>query len=122
MSAHHDHDHPHPHDHGPLESITHVHGGPMVLDIGGTVGALHVLLDEAWAGRELFLGNDDIAFSVHTGVWLRHVERGHVASALYAGLEEGTYRILDEDGAEWTRAVVRGGELTEVDLVAARVP
>ena len=62
----------------------------MVLDIGGTVGALHVVLDESWVGRELFLATDDPAFSVHTGVWLRHVGGGHVASALFPALEEGT--------------------------------
>jgi len=111
--------HGHDHDHGPLEAIDHVHGGPMVLDIGGTVGALHVVVDEAWAGRELFLGNDDPAFSVHTGVWLRHVDGGHVASALYSELEEGTYRILDDDGETLEHAVVRGGEVTEIRLGVA---
>lgn len=110
-----DHDHPH----APLESITHVHGGAMVLDIGGTVGALHVVLGETWVGRELFLGTDDPLFSVHAGVWLRHLGGGHVASALYPELEEGSYRILDHDGAEMARAEVRGGEVTDVVLVAA---
>lgn len=110
MSGHH-------HGHGPLETITHVHGGAMVLDIGGTVGALHVLLDEAWAGRELFLAAADPARSVHAGVWLRHAGGEHVASALFAALEEGTYRVLGLDGEQLCTADVRGGELTEVDLL-----
>jgi hypothetical protein len=114
--GHHGHDHGH---HGPLEAITHVHGGPMVLDIGGSVGALHVRLDERWAGRELFLGTDDPAFDVHTGVWLRHVDGGLVASALFPALEAGTYHVL-RDGSEALATVrVDGGELTEVDMSAA---
>ena len=68
-------DHGHGHDHGPLEAIDHVHGGAMVLDIGGSVGALHVVLDDEWVGREVFLATDDPTFTVHTGVWVRHVGR-----------------------------------------------
>lgn len=109
--------HDHPHEHGPLETITHVHGGPMVLDIGGTVGALHVLLGDAWAGRELFLATDVPARSVHTGVWRRHVGGTHVVSALFGALEAGRYRILGVDGEELCTVDVRGGELIEVDLL-----
>ncbi len=110
-------DHTH-HDHGPLESIAHVHGGAMVLDIGGSVGALHVLVDDGWVGRELFLATDDPGFSVHTGVWLRHLAGEHVASALFAGLEEGTYRVLGDDGATVATARVTGGAVAEIDLMA----
>jgi hypothetical protein len=39
----HDHAHQH-HDH-------HARGGAAVLDIGGDVGALNVVLDEQWEGR-----------------------------------------------------------------------
>lgn len=109
--------HDHHHDR-PLESITHVHGGAMVLDIGGSVGALHVLVDDAWVGRELFLATDDPMFSVHTGVWLRHLAGEHVASALFAALEHGSYRVLGTDGDALTTARVIGGEVTEVDLTA----
>jgi hypothetical protein len=108
----------HSHDH-PLESITHVHGGAMVLDIGGSVGALHVVLDEGWLGRELFLATDDPSFTAHTGVWVRHVGGEHVASALFAELEAGTYRILDAEGATLETVEVTGGEVVEADLSAA---
>jgi hypothetical protein len=110
----------HSHDHGhPLESITHVHGGAMVLDIGGPVGALHVVLDDEWLGRELFLASDDPTFTTHTGVWVRHVRGEHVASALFAELEAGTYRILGADGATAATVTVVGGEVIEVDVSAA---
>ena len=119
MSGH--HAHAHHHDHGPLESITHVHGGAMVLDIGGSVGALHVLVDDAWVGRELFLATDDPAFSVHTGVWLRHASRGRATSrsALFAALEEGTLpRARRRRRAPSPRRACAGGEVTEIDLTA----
>jgi hypothetical protein len=108
----------HTHD-GPLESTTHVHGGAMVLDIGGSVGALHVVLDDGWLGRELFVATDDPAFTCHTGVWLRHVGGEHVATAMFAELEAGTYRILGADGAAATTVEVRGGEVADADLSAA---
>ncbi len=107
------------HDHGPLEAITHVHGGAMVLDIGGSVGALHVLVDDAWAGREVFLATADPAFSVHTGVWVRHVDGEHIASALFAALEAGTYRVLGDEGVCMATAEVVGGEVVEIDLMAS---
>jgi hypothetical protein len=110
--------HHHDHDHGPLESITHVQGGAMVVDIGGSVGALHVLVDDGWVGRELFLATDDPRFSVHTGVWLRHVDGEHVASALFAALEAGTYRVLGDDGTTVATVPVAGGTVAEVDLTA----
>ena len=90
----------------------------MVLDIGGSVGALHVLVDDGWVGRELFLATDDPGFSVHTGVWLRHLAGEHVASALFAALEEGTYRVLGDDGATVATVRVAGGEVAEIDLTA----
>ena len=96
----------HDHPHGPLESITHVHGGAPVLDIGGDVGALNVVLDDGAAGGELYLRSDDPAFSIHTGVWTRHLGGGHVTTALFCQLVEGTYWVLDADGDD--RAGRRG--------------
>ena len=90
----------------------------MVLDIGGSIGALHVLVDDAWVGRELFLGNDDPAVSIHTGVWLRHGDGEDIASALYAALEAGTYCVLGDDGITVATARVTGGEVAEIDLRA----
>src|SRR6476620_10792369 len=94
----------------------------MVLHVGGSVGALHVVLDEEWAGRELFLAAGEPASSTHTGVWLRDVDRAdgrHVATALFAALEAGTYEILGADGTTVATVEVTGGELTDVDLSAA---
>ncbi len=115
---HHEHDR---HDRGPLESITHVHGGPPVLDIGGDVGALNIVLDDDAAGTELHLRTDDPAFSIHTGVWTRHVGARHVTTALFCQLTAGTYWVLDADGRDVRAVDVAGGHLAELDLRSAAV-
>ena len=86
----------------------------MVLDIGGSIGAVHVVVDDRWVGRELFLAAEDPALSTHTGVWRRHVDGGHVASALFVAVEEGRYRVVGADGEAVAAVDVRGGEVTEV--------
>ena len=49
-----------------------VRGGPPVLDIGGDIGAMVVLMDAASAGSELFLRSEhEPPIDVHTGVWTR---------------------------------------------------
>ena len=75
-------------------------------------------VDEQWAGRELYLRNDDPDFSVHTGVWTRHQGGGHVTTALFLSLVEGTYWVLDAAGRDVREVEVRGGELTELDSEA----
>jgi hypothetical protein len=110
------HSHAHDHPHGPLESITHVHGGAPALDIGGDIGAHNVVLDDGAAGDELYLRSDDPAFSIHTGVWTRHLGGGHVTTALFCQLVEGTYWVLDADGNDVRAVEVTGGRLAELDL------
>ena len=107
----------HEHGHSHYAHDAHqAHGGAAVLDIGGEVGALNMVLDEDWAGRELYLRNDDPHFSVHTGVWTRHQGGGHVTTALFFSLVAGTYWVLDAAGRDVREVEVRGGELTELDL------
>ena len=103
------------HEHG--HHHHHARGGAAVLDIGGEVGALNVVLDERWTGRELYLRTDDPDFSVHTGVWSRHQGGGHVTTALFLSLVEGTYWVLDAAGRDVREVEVRGGELAELELL-----
>ena len=108
--------HGHTHQH-PLESITHVHGGAMVLDIGGSVGALHVVLDEEWVGRELFLTTDDPAFSVATpgcgcatstaSTWRRRCSPSS---------RSGRTACSAPTAQSLRPSQVRGGEVVDVDL------
>ena len=90
-----DHEHDHPHDH------PHVHeheaglppqGGPVVVDIGGDVGALIVRLDHELLGTELHLRQDGWTHTVHTGVWDRPLGDRMVTVAVYPALVRGDLR------------------------------
>ncbi len=114
------HDHRHGHDHGHHE---HEHeaglpppGGPVVVDIGGDVGALIVRLDRTLLGTELHLRRDGWAHTVHTGVWDRPLGDRRVTVAVYPALVEGRYQILDRAGAVVRTVSVEGGCVTELDL------
>ena len=112
----------HTHDHGPHlhlhpESYPHVHGGPVVLDIGGDIGALIARTDDAALGTEIHLRSEDRPTAdVHTGVWERTVSAGRVTAAVFAELLEGWYWVLDDRGRDVRRVEVRGGQLTTLDL------
>jgi hypothetical protein len=120
------HDHVHDHRHGrPHGHHEHEHeheaglpppGGPVVVDIGGDVGALIVRLDRTRLGTELHLRRDGWAHTVHTGVWDRPLGDRRVTVAVYPALGEGSYQILDRDGAVVRTVGVEGGRVTELDL------
>jgi hypothetical protein len=110
--------HAHPHAH---ESYDHVHGGPPVLDIGGDIGAMLALLDDAYVGTELFVRNIEAGTQTHTGVWRRHLGDDLVAAAVFLELTEGTYVLLGEEWTEHEPVRIQGGHLTELDLRTRRV-
>lgn len=123
-TRHHDHD---PDDgHAPVAHsvVSHtVRGGPPVLDIGGDIGAMVVLMEPAAAGTELHLRSaDEPPTFVHTGVWTRPHGTASVTAAVFPELVAGTYWVLDTDGHDVRPVVIGGGELTEIDLRAETVP
>ena len=96
------------------------HGGAAVLDIGGDVGALVVLLDPDTEGIELHLrAAGETGSSIHTGVWERHQGGDHVTAALFHELTAGTWFVLDGGGDDVTAVTVTGGALATVDLRTA---
>jgi hypothetical protein len=114
-----------PRDHSMVSHTVHhtVRGGPPVLDIGGDIGAMVVLMDPAAAGSELHLRSaDESPTFVHTGVWTRPHGTATVTAAVFPELVAGTYWVLDTDGHDVRPVVIGGGELTEIDLRAETVP
>jgi hypothetical protein len=111
-----EHGHGHVHAAHPLERITHVHGGPSVLDIGGDVGAMVVTLDPSAAGTELFVRNEADGSSVHTGVWTRSLGGATVTAAVFCELREGSYTMLHPHGGDDRPVEITGGLVTELDL------
>ncbi|HEX4980980.1 MAG TPA: hypothetical protein VFV63_04745 [Ilumatobacteraceae bacterium] len=122
-TRHHDHDTHGGHD-APVvrNAVSHtvhhvVRGGPPVLDIGGDIGAMVVLMDPATAGTELHLRSEhEPPVAVHTGVWTRPHGTAMVTAAVFAELVAGHYWVLDPDGHDVRQVVIAGGELTQIDL------
>jgi hypothetical protein len=124
MSQVHDHPHPHGHSHpvdagfaalGPEGAPPQ--GGPVVVDIGGDVGALIAHMDSDLLGAELFLRPDqDPSTTTHTGIWERQMGPQAAVVAVFPALLEGGYDILDSDGHPSGRVAVVGGQVGEIDL------
>ena len=118
--SHHHHDVHAPVVHSPRDHnmVNHtVRGGPPVLDIGGVIGAMVVLMDPAIAGTELHLRSaHDPPHAVHTGVWTRSNGTATITAAVFPELVAGSYWVLDADGHDVRPVVIGGGELTEIDL------
>ena len=126
-TRHHDHHIQHGHDrHAPVvhspkshNTVNHtVRGGPPVLDIGGDIGAMVVLMDPATAGTELHLRSEHQP-AVHTGVWSRAHGTAMITVAVFPELVAGKYCVLDGEGNDVRPVVISGGELTEIDLRVA---
>ncbi|MGH9133775.1 MAG: hypothetical protein ACRDZZ_07550 [Ilumatobacteraceae bacterium] len=97
-----------------------VRGGPPVLDIGGDIGAMVVLMDPAAAGTELHVRSEhEPPIDVHTGVWTRPHGAASVTAAVFAELVAGSYWVLDEAGHDVRAVVIGGGRLTEIDMRAS---
>ena len=109
--VHHAHDHPHPHEAGAPPA-----GGPVVVDIGGDVGALIVATAAAWLGRELHVRREGETRTTHTGVWMRDVGASTEVVAVFPQLPEGRYDLLDAAGDPMLELSVDGGGVTHVDL------
>ena len=92
--------------------------GPVLLDIGGDVGALVVHLPAALAGREIEIRPAGCAGpaqpGAHVAVVGRPTARGIDHSAVFTALQQGDYELaLRPGGRASLRATVVGGELTE---------
>jgi len=99
------------------ESYAHVQGGPTVLDIGGDIGAMIVTMNAGAAGTELHLrSSHNPPISIHTGVWRRGFGERGLTTAVFAELVEGSYCVLDSNGADLRQVEIRGGALTSIDL------
>ena len=104
-----------------MEDNSHAGNGPVVLDIGGEIGALVVTMPAALAGAEIeACPVAGAAFEAYTGGHLPHVAvlaRPDGPSirylAVFAELQDGEYQLyLRPDGAPRLTAVVRGAQVT----------
>lgn len=92
------------------------HGSP-VLDIGGEVGALVVYLaTETPTGELEACPVDDPAARFHTGVHHRAIGHGSAWTAVFPQVTQGSYHLLDDDGAPRAHVTVTGGTVHQLDL------
>jgi hypothetical protein len=102
------------HSHLPAEYWTRRHTEPVVLDIGGDVGALVLYTSPALHGHEIEvapLGSD--AKRVHSAVLERSIGNRTMYAAVYPELLAGDYEVCC---GEQPRFTVTGGNVTEVRL------
>jgi hypothetical protein len=101
-----------------VEDNAHAGQGPVLLDIGGDVGAAVVALPAALVGREIEarpVGVDHPGHLPHVGVVARPAPDGSVVpSAVFGTLPAGSYELYERpDGAVRLRLSVAGGAVTE---------
>jgi hypothetical protein len=92
-------------------------GGPVMVDVGGDVGALIVHLGAERIGSELHLrpaGASD--HGTHTGIWERSLGGRSAVVAVYGSGSRGRYDLVDDDGHVLATVPVDGGHVAEVDL------
>jgi hypothetical protein len=102
-----------------VESAQHhgpSHDGSVVLDIGGTIGAVVLHVPEELAGTEIdIVGVGPGTTSTHSLVRPRVLPLGTRYAAVYPGLPEGAYRVPATAGFPAADLEVVGGRVAEVD-------
>jgi hypothetical protein len=123
---------------GPEHAHAHPHGGKhrrkqgreqphlpqlgAVLDIGGDVGAVLVVVGPALDGAEIELYDEHGTYAMHTEVHGREVLGKRQYAGLFPSVREGTYLLDTADGAPRERVVVTGGQVARVARVEPAPP
>jgi hypothetical protein len=112
----HSHGHDHAHDHGPAgPDFRHTaDGGPVVLDVGGDIGAIVLLTDPTMVGAELHIsrsGEPDTG--QHVAVHPRNLGGHVIHAAVYPDLPTGRYTLWALDGRPAMTVEVTGGAVTQ---------
>ncbi len=107
--------------------VDRVHTEPVVLDIGGDVGALILYAPEGFRGKEIEVSpKGDDARRTHTAVWARRINGRLIFAGVYPALQEGDYTIWWDATTPAGEVTIAGGAVAEVDwrhsVVAALAP
>ena len=114
MSNSHDHPHPQPHDH---HAAAHrPHPEPVVLELGGDLGALVVYTDPRLLHTEIEISpaDDDTARS-HKDVLERVLPGRSLYAAVFDRVHAGTYTLWHDGFAKRRGVQVHGGHVAELD-------
>jgi hypothetical protein len=105
----------------------HAGDGPVVLDIGGSIGAVVLTAPSRLVGREVEAlpqpSRDGDGPPVHVGVVARPLPGTAelLPTAVFGALQEGTYELVLRDEPDAARLVVHvtGGSVTSADWPAS---
>jgi hypothetical protein len=99
-----------------IESAVHAPSGPAVLDIGGGVGALLVIVPAALLHTEIEVSPDGRpAARTHTGVHERTMAGERVPVALFPSLDAGTWTLWGLGPCATRSIEIVDGQVTHVD-------
>ncbi|HJQ03626.1 MAG TPA: hypothetical protein VJ851_18675 [Jatrophihabitans sp.] len=94
------------------ENNRHAGQGPVVLDIGGDIGALVITMPAALAGYEVEARSVAGAPLTHVGVLERNCDGSMRHTAVFGELRDGEYEFyVRPAGPVRLTATVRGGEV-----------
>jgi hypothetical protein len=93
-----------------------VHSEPVVLEIGGEIGALVLYTDPELRGKEIEVSPvQEPQRRTHTAVLERHFNGKQLFAAVFAALPAGVYTLWNLDGQAAGTVVINGGCVNEVD-------
>lgn len=89
---------------------------PVVLDIGGDMGALILYVPPGLAGAEIEISRDGSNEPrTHVAVHERRIGQQHLFAAVYGSLRAGEYTLWREPATPAATVSIAGGEVTELD-------
>lgn len=107
------HGHAHPHEHE-VAYRHHADGGPVVLDVGGEIGALVLHATASHVGDEIEISPVKAPDRrTHVAVHPRDVDGRTVYAAVYPELLEDTYQLWSPTGEPVLEVSVAGGRVVE---------
>ena len=110
----HERAHSHKHTGAHRREQPHAPQRAAVLDIGGDVGALLVVVGPALDGAEIELYDEHGTYVMHTEVHGREVLGKHQYAGLFPAVRAGSYLLDTTDGSPRERVVVTGGQVARV--------
>jgi hypothetical protein len=103
------------------EPVARSHPEPVVLDIGGNMGALVVYADAALLDTpiEISLEGQD-AVRAHQHVLERPLHHRTFHAAVFDRIVEGAYTLWLHDNARAREVTITGGQVTEIDWTSPK--
>ena len=109
--------------HGHHHTLAPSGQGTVMLNIGGTIGALIINTDARLQGHEIEVSPvQDTGRRTHAAVRARYVRSGVTFCVVIDSLPEGRYVVWQDQDTPLTQVQVRGGAVAEVTWPAHLIP